>query len=307
MPGISTIWSNTKLIGRFAFIFRTPAFIVLAFAIVLHHLDHNLELSFVDKASIVLILLLPFIYFIHYYYSPNNKLLYIVHSTYDLFVVGWSIGLFNLSIIPSFFMFLAVLSNHVTIRGIKRIYFFLLVPLGTISALWLNNMVILTGFSDRMLYYFLAYAVVHFSILAYISNFYIILYLKNNRRLKNQAIEINEQKEEILGQSEELKTLNSSLNDLNSNLETLVRERTEELTMKNRVLSQYAFDNAHKLRAPLARILGLAQLFNYQIEVKEESNVLKMIEESAEELDRIVININKNLEDQNKSSNKNKI
>ena len=303
MKGIGFIWSNTKLIGRFAFVFRAPSFFALSFFIVLHHADHQLQLSYLDYISIAVILLLPFIYFIHYYYSPKKKLLYIIHCSYDLFVVGWAIGLLILSIVPSFFMMLAVLSNHIAIRGFKKAYFFLLVPLGAFLALWIGQMEIVLDYSDRMLYWFLAYTVVHFTILSYISNYYVIVYLKMNKQLRAQSKEISEQREEIQQQAEELKSLNDSLGKLNNSLELNVRERTKELIEKNNKLSQYAFLNAHKLRAPLARLLGLLQLNKYPNEVEDErERILELIEESAEELDSIISTINKNLEDDEKSS-----
>jgi light-regulated signal transduction histidine kinase (bacteriophytochrome) len=39
-----------------------------------------------------------------------------------------------------------------------------------------------------------------------------------------------------------------------------VRERTHELEVQNEKLTEYDFINSHLLRAPLARILGLADL-----------------------------------------------
>ena len=61
---------------------------------------------------------------------------------------------------------------------------------------------------------------------------------------------LNASNEAIKVQAEEIK-------HINENLEHLVSQRTEELEKKNKVLEEYAFINAHKLRAPVASILGL--------------------------------------------------
>ena len=62
-------------------------------------------------------------------------------------------------------------------------------------------------------------------------------------------------------------------------------------------MAQYAYFNAHKLRAPLARVVGLIQLFNYRDIIKnEEDNVFELLKESSAELEDIVSDINKNLE-----------
>ncbi|HRG09820.1 MAG TPA: hypothetical protein PLJ08_14690, partial [Cyclobacteriaceae bacterium] len=50
------------------------------------------------------------------------------------------------------------------------------------------------------------------------------------------------------------------IKDINENLEKIVHERTAELETKNKALEEAAFINAHKLRAPVASILGLVGL-----------------------------------------------
>lgn len=297
MGGIKAIWSNTKQIGRITFLFRMPAFIVLCVFIVLHYQDHQIPLGNLVYFSLVIILVLPIVYLVHYYYSRQTKRLFVKHSTFDQLVVGWSIGLMNLSIVPTIFLILAVVSNHIAIRGLRKVYYFLLIPSSAIISFWLVGMTPIFDSSSRMLYLLLLYMVVHFSILSYISHYFLSLYIKSNKQLKQQSLEINKQRGEILQQAEELKSLNDSLGKLNNSLELKVAERTKELSEKNNKLSQYAFLNAHKLRAPLARLIGLLQLLKYPIsDQKEKDRILELIEQSAQELDMIITTINNNLE-----------
>ena len=47
-------------------------------------------------------------------------------------------------------------------------------------------------------------------------------------------------------------------------LETLLEARTKKLEEKNQGISKYAYLNSHKVRSPLARILGLVNLTQYE-------------------------------------------
>ncbi|CAN0501109.1 unnamed protein product, partial [Phaeothamnion confervicola] len=58
----------------------------------------------------------------------------------------------------------------------------------------------------------------------------------------------------------EIKIQAQEIERINQNLETIVKDRTAELEKKNTALEEAAFINVHKLRAPVASILGLANL-----------------------------------------------
>jgi ligand-binding sensor domain-containing protein len=120
-------------------------------------------------------------------------------------------------------------------------------------------------------------------------------------RVKRRTFEIQRQNDEIQAQNEEIMAQAEEIKGINENLEMLVHERTAELERKNTALEEYAFINAHKLRSPVASILGLVNLISrtgLDPEGKEISNRLK---QSAEELDDIVRSITKAIEKGDKS------
>ena len=79
---------------------------------------------------------------------------------------------------------------------------------------------------------------------------------------------------------------NRKLLEMNSELDTKVKLRTIELENKNQQLINFAFVNAHKLRAPVATILGLMNLYkNNQLTVQEKEGFVDTINELAQKLD----------------------
>ncbi|MGB3776835.1 MAG: PAS domain S-box protein [Tunicatimonas sp.] len=68
----------------------------------------------------------------------------------------------------------------------------------------------------------------------------------------------------------------------------------ESILIKNRQIAEYAFFNSHKLRGPLARMMGLVELIDFQEAHREENktllNHLKVI---AEELDELIKDVSK--------------
>ncbi|MEX1239282.1 MAG: two-component regulator propeller domain-containing protein, partial [Cyclobacteriaceae bacterium] len=113
---------------------------------------------------------------------------------------------------------------------------------------------------------------------------------ERTREIQLKTEEIQAQNEEILAQAEEIQ-------GINENLEMLVKQRTEELEKKNQALEEYAFINAHKLRSPVASILGLLNLLS-KTEMKEEDSkvIREHLQNSAEKLDEVVRSITKAIE-----------
>ncbi|MEP2025239.1 MAG: two-component regulator propeller domain-containing protein [Reichenbachiella sp.] len=118
------------------------------------------------------------------------------------------------------------------------------------------------------------------------------------RRLVNKRTkQLEEKNERITMQAEELNAFNDSLNALNENLEKTVIERTNELISKNKKLSDYAFLNAHNLRAPVANIKGLIQLLDFDLTIEEKEDFIKKLKKQVEDVDAVLFDINLRLKE----------
>jgi signal transduction histidine kinase len=95
--------------------------------------------------------------------------------------------------------------------------------------------------------------------------------------------------DEIQSQAEEIRMINDSL-------ETLVKKRTQELERKTKALEEYAFINAHKLRGPVATLLGLINLLNKADMNSEARHIVDHMDDSARRLDNIVASITRAIE-----------
>lgn len=111
-----------------------------------------------------------------------------------------------------------------------------------------------------------------------------------NRLLSEKNQEISHQKEEMTVQSEQLKQANEQLERINGNLENIVEERTRELLQKNKQLIEYAYVNAHKVRGPLASIMGLVNLIKEGEDYQPE--LLSHLKTCTHRLDNVIHEIN---------------
>lgn len=109
----------------------------------------------------------------------------------------------------------------------------------------------------------------------------------------------------LLRRQEELKELvvarTREIMQLNQSLEANVKERTKELEDKNQRLSDYAYINAHLLRAPLTRIQSLTLLMELNKNEKLDENYLEILKTATEELDKVIFSINTTLKEKNDS------
>jgi signal transduction histidine kinase len=83
---------------------------------------------------------------------------------------------------------------------------------------------------------------------------------------------------------------NEIIEQLNKELESKVEMRTRLLKEQNAKLMEYAFVNAHVLRAPVSRILGLVNLLIKSESPRriEEEEIIQHLDESSKELDSVV-------------------
>lgn len=115
--------------------------------------------------------------------------------------------------------------------------------------------------------------------------------------IKRKNQELEEKSQEIHCQNEELQQQQESIQKINLTLEEKVAARTEDLLKKNQQIQAFTFLNAHKLRGSLARAKGLSYLLQNQYDTNlEQTNLLLHLQNSLEELDQIIHNINDVLE-----------
>lgn len=117
-------------------------------------------------------------------------------------------------------------------------------------------------------------------------------------RMMNDFLQ-KENSEKDIRQAQLLEAQNQ-IQRINQSLEAMVGERTKKLSDKNKHLADLSFQNAHLIRGPLARILGLINLAN--IEGSRAYPILiPKIHEQAKEMDeavkRIGIEINHHIDE----------
>lgn len=159
------------------------------------------------------------------------------------------------------------------------------------------------GFSDPDYYYGTVIYVIVFLVLVAAVGFFkfeIDVYERENEELINtlhiRNVTIEEQKEELTSQGEILKEL---LKERDKDLSQVTRE----LIHFNHELLQYSYTVSHNLRGPVARILGLLDLYFNHSEEKEKKNIAGLILESTRELDKITLDLNRIVEARSDSFN----
>ena len=140
----------------------------------------------------------------------------------------------------------------------------------------------------------ITYGVLYF-ILAYCTVILKSRYDQITLALRLANVELISKANEIEAQNEELVQSHETLNDLNRNLERMVMERTEKVHAQNQMLLKYTYTNAHHLRGPVARLLGLINIHKLDPN-PDYSFFMSKMEDQATEIDNVVKQINEELE-----------
>jgi tetratricopeptide (TPR) repeat protein len=119
--------------------------------------------------------------------------------------------------------------------------------------------------------------------------------IRINQLLKEKNREIELQKEELMTQSRKMQSLNEELISLNKTLEERIEQRTRQLALQNQQLMQYAHFIAHRLRAPVASILGLINLLDHNPD-NDRDIILSHLKKCGQELDAITRQIGRDLD-----------
>lgn len=151
--------------------------------------------------------------------------------------------------------------------------------------------------NDSIIKYQVAFIII--ALLALVIAVYLILAINKQRKslkiafaqLEEKSRLVETQKLQLEKQSKKTGVLNQELTLLNKNLDSRAQEIAREIDLKNKKMNQYAFMNAHKLRAPIASILGLINLFGKKLSSEDEKTMVRMLKESASKLDKVVYEI----------------
>jgi signal transduction histidine kinase len=119
-------------------------------------------------------------------------------------------------------------------------------------------------------------------------------YERNQIRLMELVTLLNQKNAKINDQHSRLLKSYDQLANLNENLEETVKKKTFLVEERNKQLAEIAFANAHRVRGPLARILGLLHLMDID-PIKKETYLLK-IHGEAWEMDEIVRVLGRSIE-----------
>jgi GAF domain-containing protein len=122
-----------------------------------------------------------------------------------------------------------------------------------------------------------------------------IAYKSMLRRLDIEQIQ--RQNQEISFQNQILLQQKEFIDTINQSLEARIKERTQKLEWQNQQLAEYTFINAHHLRGPLCRIIGLINLMEIPEYRHETGDFIAKIRIATEELDSVIRTINQRLEE----------
>jgi len=121
-----------------------------------------------------------------------------------------------------------------------------------------------------------------------------IIILRNDEFNHRLVLELKEKTHEIEAQNDELVQSHENLNQINQHLENLVEERTQKIRKQNELLLNYAYTNAHHLRGPVARVLGLIQLSRMKTDL-DFPWFFEKVEDETKAIDLIIKQIGSDL------------
>lgn len=121
--------------------------------------------------------------------------------------------------------------------------------------------------------------------------FWITLLLKRRNERKLVALY-----NEIEVKARELKLANEKILAINENLEKTIINRTETILEQNERLRRFAFMNAHKIRGPVASIVGIVNLLGDTRNADLSPELLRHLQTSAQNLDEVTREVNRQLE-----------
>lgn len=105
---------------------------------------------------------------------------------------------------------------------------------------------------------------------------------REHSSLEKRIEKLNQLNAEIDEQNQELENQKQSILRIQNHLQEIINDRTEKIEKENERLIEYAFINAHLVRAPLANLIGLCQ-----IKMQEKPSFQKIFDRT-QKLDLII-------------------
>lgn len=134
--------------------------------------------------------------------------------------------------------------------------------------------------------------------------------LARSEEMQAQSDEIATQRDVLAMQNAKLQEAQFIIEKQKQQLEVEVDDRTQDLKLandelirQNNQLEQFAFISAHNLRAPLARILGLANVLEHSAEGDERNIIIQKMISSSRDLDQVIRDLNTILDIRKHNSN----
>ncbi len=99
-------------------------------------------------------------------------------------------------------------------------------------------------------------------------------------------------------QSQKLIESNKQINEINTNLESIIQQRTSIIESQNQRLISYAYMNSHKIRGPVATLLGLVTLLEDDQNIDIQAGLIKNSKDTIRKLDAIIHDVNSQLQNE---------
>lgn len=131
--------------------------------------------------------------------------------------------------------------------------------------------------------------------------------IERTQKINEINQELTSQRDQLFEQNETIEQNLNELNDVRKNLVHTVHQKTKELRQANKELvsqnaqlEQYAFITAHNLKAPVARLRGLVNIFELTNKPANPNNeLIHRIKEASLDMDEVISDINKILQIKN--------
>jgi tetratricopeptide (TPR) repeat protein len=130
-------------------------------------------------------------------------------------------------------------------------------------------------------------------VLAIIVVFFFGRTIRIKRKSEQKLLALNSEIEHKAG---ELQEANAEILTINDNLEKLIEQRTEVIRDQNSKLREFAFMNSHKLRGPVASILGIVYLLKDSRNDHMRLELMQHLSSCITDLVRVIHDVNRQLE-----------